>query len=142
MKLWIDCEWNDFRGELISMALVADDGREFYQALPCANPSQWVAEHVMPVVNILINHGDYATAERMLRESLQRFLMGFDSVHIIADWPEDIERFCRALIVAPGLRINTPPLTMEILRIEGVSACPHNALADAIGFRAACMAKN
>jgi hypothetical protein len=28
MKLWIDTEFNEFGGDLISMALVADDGQE------------------------------------------------------------------------------------------------------------------
>ena len=30
MKLWIDTEFNEYRGALISMALVAEDGREWY----------------------------------------------------------------------------------------------------------------
>jgi hypothetical protein len=53
-------------------------------------------------------------------------------VHLVADWPEDIQHFCEALITAPGLRIDTPPLTMEIRRdLDAVSALPHNALEDA-----------
>ena len=28
-NIYIDCEWNDFRGELISMALCAESGEEF-----------------------------------------------------------------------------------------------------------------
>jgi hypothetical protein len=54
---------------------------------------------------------------------------------IIADWPEDIKHFCDALITGPGLRLDTPPLTMEIRRdIDAVSAVPHNALEDARGI--------
>lgn len=29
MKIFIDCEFNDFQGELISMALVSEDGKSF-----------------------------------------------------------------------------------------------------------------
>lgn len=29
MKLWIDCEFNGFGGELISMALIDEEGRHW-----------------------------------------------------------------------------------------------------------------
>ena len=29
MKLWIDTEFNEYRGALISLALVAEDGRDW-----------------------------------------------------------------------------------------------------------------
>ena len=70
-----------------------------------------------------------------MQESLQKFLHGFDKVHIVADWPEDIKHFCDALIIGPGMRLNTPPLTMEVLRIDAQSTLPHNALHDARGIR-------
>lgn len=129
MKLFIDCEWNSYKGELISMALVAENGDEWYQELSCPNPHPWVAENVIPkLTKTPISERDFAI-------SLQEFLMRFDSVHIVADWPEDIARFCDALIVDAGVRINTPPLTMEVIRVDSVSENPHNALADARGLR-------
>jgi len=65
---------------------------------------------------------------------LQAFLGRYTSVHVIADWPEDIKHFCDALITGPGMRLNTPPLTMTIMRFDSVSELPHNALADARGI--------
>lgn len=130
-KLFIDCEFNEFRGELISMAIVSEDGREWYEALPCANPGPWVSQHVMPIIGKqpLQNGIELAL-------SLHAFLSQFDSVHLVADWPEDIKHFCDALIVAPGQRIDTPPLTMEVRRdLDAVSAIPHNALEDAKAIR-------
>jgi hypothetical protein len=38
MKLWIDTEFNEYRGELISLALVAEDGREWYGVRYCDAP--------------------------------------------------------------------------------------------------------
>ena len=128
MKLFLDCEFNGFKGELISMALVAPDGQEFYEVLPCENPGAWVAEHVMPILN------KPAVSIEAFQASLQRFLMKFDAVHIVADWPEDIQHFCNSLITGPGSRLNTPPLTMEVVRIDAPSDQPHNALADARGI--------
>ena len=34
MKLFLDCEFNGFGGELISMALVDENERYFYEVLP------------------------------------------------------------------------------------------------------------
>lgn len=127
MRIWIDCEFNEFGGQLISLALVAEDGCEWYQALPCLNPGPWVAEHVMPVLKL-------KPLDRSLFVFLlHQWLSQFPSIHIIADWPEDIAYFCQALIIGPGMRIDTPPLTMEVRRDLDLipSAIPHNALADA-----------
>lgn len=127
MRIWLDTEFNEFRGALISMALVSEDGRDWYCALDCPNPGAWVAEHVMPIIGI------GPVSKHVFAASLQRWLMQFDVVHVIADWPEDISHFCQALIVGPGVRINTPPLTMEVRRDLDIvpSAIPHNALEDA-----------
>ena len=114
---------------MISLALVAEDGRSFYRVLGCTNPDHWVAENVMPKL-----HEDWVTLD-VLQSWLEVFLNQFDSVHIIADWPEDIMWFCKVLVTGPGTRLNTPPLTMEVLRVDTVSSNPHNALADAMALR-------
>lgn len=130
MNIYIDCEFNEFRGDLISMALVAEDGRELYQVVPCANPGPWVAENVMPILNA------EPVPYRVMQWNLQTFLMQFERVHLVADWPEDITHFCQALITGAGFRLNTPPMTMEIRRdLDAVSALPHNALEDARAIR-------
>lgn len=132
MKLWIDTEFNEFRGELISLALVDQNGREFYEVVPCKRPGNWVAANVMPVL------GQAPISLELLQQRLQAWLHPYETVHIIADWPEDIEHFCRVLITGPGLRINTPPLTLEVRRdLEAFSQLPHNALADAKANRLA-----
>ena len=50
MNLFLDCEFNGFGGELISMALVDEEGHYFYEVLDCPQPVAWVAEHVMPLL--------------------------------------------------------------------------------------------
>lgn len=129
MNLFIDGEWNGYKGELISLALVAEDGSVWYEELGCKYPELWVAENVMP--KLIQQSVSYVR----MQETLARFLNGFPSVHIIADWPEDLEWFCYVLITGPGTRMDTPPLTMEILRVDTVSKNPHNALADAQALR-------
>lgn len=131
MRLFLDCEFNGFKGELISMALVSDMGHEFYEVLPYKNPIPWVEKNVIPVL------GKKPVEDmKMFQWQLFEFLKQFDSIHVVADWPEDISHFCMALLTAaPGERINTPPLTLEIMRVDSVSDLPHNALSDAVGIR-------
>ncbi len=130
MKLFIDGEWNRHGGELISLALVPEIGKHFYEVLGCDNPDPWVAENVMPKLN------QEPIPLVIFQLELAKYLMQFDSIHIVADWPEDIMWFCKMLIVGPGTRLNTPPLTMEVLRVDTMSKNPHNALADAGALRA------
>jgi hypothetical protein len=126
VRIWIDTEFNSFQGELISMALVADDGQEWYESLGCANPHPWVAANVMPVI------GKAPISRHQMQLMLRAWLGQFHAIHIVADWPEDIAHFCQFLITGPGERLNTPPLTMEVRRdLDAVSAVPHNALEDA-----------
>lgn len=151
MRIWIDTEFNSFEGELISLALVDEDGASFYRYLHCANPAPWVAEHVMPVLGLyspyperkdpaLMHPRNVWTLPR-LQLALAQWLGGYDTVHLVADWPEDIVHFCRVLITGPGTRLNTPPLTMEIRRdLDAVSLVPHNALEDARALRAVHLA--
>lgn len=138
MRLWLDTEFNDFKGDLISMALISDDGREWYEVLPCMKPSPWVAKNVMPIL------GKAPVMARDMTLSLRSFLKQFDNAHIVADWPEDISHFCNTLIVGPGLCINTPPLTFEIRHdlpnTADISVVPHNALEDAKALRLAGVA--
>lgn len=136
MDIFIDCEFNDFQGELISMALCPATGREeFYQCLYCDNPSEWVSKNVIPILDKEPVSKDY------FQYQLMTFLSNYEQVHVIADWPEDIKHFCESLITGPGARLYTPPLTMEIVRVEYESKKPHNALYDARGLKSHVLSK-
>lgn len=136
MRIFIDCEWNDYQGPLISMALCAEDGREFYEVLGCADPKPWVAENVMPI----LEKPPVSIAE--FHRKLLEFLLQFDAVHVIADWPEDIAHFCRALIVCAGQCLPVSGFTAEVAKIDETSKLPHNALWDARAIREAYLAAN
>ena len=130
MKIFIDGEWNSYNGDLISLALVPEIGEHFYEVLGCDNPDPWVAENVMTKL------GKNQITMPEMQEKLEVYLSQFESVHIVADWPEDIMWFCKVLITGPGTRVNTPLLSLEVLRVDTVSMNPHNALADAGALRA------
>jgi hypothetical protein len=136
-RLYIDCEFNGFGGELISMALVDDDGREWYAVLP--EPSvwnEWVYDHVFPVINA-ISPTIVATSRDEFRVSLQAFLSRYDNPIIVADWYTDLVHFFSAFggrdhtesiayRCRSELRLDLPDLAAEF---------PHNALSDARAIR-------
>ena len=127
-KLYIDTEFNGFGGELISMALFAEDDLYFYEVLECEQPEEWVAQHVMPHLN------KAPIDKQAFRRKLQDFLARFTNVEVIADWPEDILHFCSSLLTAPGMMIGTMPIinmTINQKLHSGDSKIPHNALEDA-----------
>jgi len=133
MKLYLDAEWDN--DNLLSLALVpslAARDEDFYVELQ--HPyiaSEWVAENVVPkLTGKPISRGAASVA-------LAQYLNKWRTCEIIADWPEDIAQFCRLLIVGPGRRIDSPPLTFAIRRDlnSDKSANPHNALADAQAIR-------
>ena len=129
MRMWIDTEFNEYHGALISLALVTESGEEWYGVRYCDDPGWWVREHVMPHL------GQAPERDSDLRDSLALFLNKFENIHIISDWPGDISRFCDFLEYAPGERIGPDNMTFEVRRdlpdTSLTSAIPHNALEDA-----------
>ena len=143
MRLFLDTEFNGQDGELISIALVSDDNREWYRinAMRDEPTDPWVAEHVIPKL--------YACTEPLTREhalygnlaiDLKSFLYESQCLgaEIIADWPADFEHFASLLSsfgAQDGFKeafpctmtlINTPELHPEV---------QHNALSDARALR-------
>ena len=126
-NLYIDTEFNEFQGELISMALVTGTGFEFYEVLECPNPGPWVKENVIPIL------GKEPIGKSEFQHKLFIFLKHFGKITIIADWPDDIKYFCESLITGPGMAIGHPPITFILDRSlsSGDSKVLHNALYDA-----------
>ena len=55
MRYFLDTEYNGFGGELLSLALVPEDGsEEFYVTLECSAPvDSWVERHVIPFLDMV-----------------------------------------------------------------------------------------
>lgn len=142
MRYFLDTEFNEFGGQLISLALVNEGGdRELYVSTQCPRPGPWVKENVMPIVKcagadpIEIQPDEFGRA-------IQWFLADDKLPTIIADWPDDIRYFCQAIITAPGEMVSIPRLQFQMLRIDAYptdlpGAVQHNALWDARALRQA-----
>lgn len=143
MKFYLDCEFDGWVGALISMALVSEDGDEFYWAINDNEgwvKDEWVKANVLPILRC---DGAAVTQHNDLAGGLERFLAKaaeHTNAHIVVDWPDDVAYFCRAMITGAGQRINTPPLTFEVTRVDAypttlAGAVQHNALWDARALR-------
>lgn len=143
MNYYIDCEFNGFGGELISMALIAGNGKNIYliNLDRTGMPEKWVRENVIPIL--------YDCPAKPIECSLNLWPnMIFDfiketydgSIHIIADWPDDLKYFCQTIITGPGKMIGIPAMTMEMARVESYptklqGAVHHNAWWDAMALK-------
>lgn len=132
MRYYIDCEWDGFGGPLLSMALVREDGAEWYEVISDDAKEEWVIHNVLPILN------KQAVGKKRAQESLANFLCkDKELIIVIADWPEDIGKFCEMMITGPGKRLKFA----ERVRFEFVgglelnSELPHNALSDAKALR-------
>lgn len=126
--LFLDCEFTNFKGNLISMALVDEVGNEFYEVLYTHENDchPWVVQNVLPILD-----KDPIPFDEFQR-ILSNFLNQYADIEVIADWPEDFYHFTMAILTGPGQMMNTPKLTMTLQRgLNYNSFVPHNALEDA-----------
>jgi hypothetical protein len=142
MRYYLDTEFNGFGGALLSLALVPEEGEEFYVTLDCDAPIMpWVEQNVVPFLDMV---PEGLRAPRLSRAiaagALAAYLEGDQNAEIVADWPEDIAQFCALLMTGPALMVPVPPLSFRLLPLMGFSpsansAVPHNALHDARALR-------
>ncbi|MCS3692056.1 hypothetical protein ABIF07_001028 [Bradyrhizobium elkanii] len=139
-RYFLDTEFNEFGGDLISLALVCEDGqRELYVSTPCERPGAWVKENVIPILKC--PGADPIEVEPdQIGHAIAMFLHDDKMPTIISDWPDDIRYFCQAVITGPGEMVNIPRLQFQMLRMDAYptdlpGAVQHNALWDARALR-------
>jgi hypothetical protein len=128
MKIAVDCEFNGFGGQLMSMALVAEDGREWYEVLPEPRVfNEWVFDNVLPVL------GQKPIDLLAFRMGFISFLGHYDNPTIVADWYTDIVHFFQMFAGKDHSESIHIPCTVELLPDMKFqpSKIPHNALEDA-----------
>ena len=131
MKIAVDCEFNGFGGELISMALVSEDGREWYEVLSLPDEiDPWVETNVIPKLNK--QPSDFLDLP-FFKASFQEFVGGFDKPTIVADWYTDLVHFFSLFAGEHHGESFHKPLNVELLAdVSDFSPeVPHNALSDA-----------
>ncbi|HSQ99733.1 MAG TPA: hypothetical protein VLM36_07435 [Sphingomicrobium sp.] len=142
MRYFLDTEYNGTSGELLSLALVPDDGDELYLTLKTSAPLvEWVERHVLPYLDSV---PEQLSCPRLTRSdaahALERYLRHDDAPFIFADWPEDIAQFCNLMITGPGDMVDLRDVTFRLVPMSNFSTAanskvPHNALHDARALR-------
>jgi hypothetical protein len=136
MRYFIDAEFNGFGGELISLAAVPEEdaAAPFYEAVECPEPSGWVREHVLPVIQTK------PLTRAKVAALFADYLEGDLAPVLVADWPEDIAHAAALLTNGKGERLVYTEVAFLLLgwsefSADRLSAVPHNAYYDALALR-------
>ena len=142
MRYFLDTEFNGFGGALLSLALVPDDGPEFYVTLGSSETMlPWVEQNVSPFLDkVPVGLVSPRLPKHEAAAALSQYLAIDPQPEIVADWPEDIAQFCHLLMTGPGQMVPVPPLSFRLVPLQGFSTAgnsevPHNALHDARALR-------
>lgn len=160
-NLFLDTEWADAEGsELVSLALVSEDGLHVFYAerdpLPDTKPTDFVCYVVYP----LLERGVAALSDAAMTTALRRFLANVPAPCVLADYQNDFNLLRHALagfelpdveaaacgpIPTVEARLLRGGLTWMVLE-DWFEAHPdqakrrHHALVDAQALRMACLA--
>lgn len=152
----IDCEFNGLNGQLLTLCLVEEKTLlSLYLKYPITEAiTPWVAENVLPIIGITIdNEGEPllikpvevdGPGQPTSHELLENFFQGFNNegdaeINIVADWPDDIAYFSKAILTGPGKMIDIPGFKAEVVRIDAYPSkidnlVQHNAYCDAVAL--------
>lgn len=151
MRYFIDTEFDGYRGPLISLAIVREDGRSLYFIMEYSEEKAcdpWVIENVLPILR------DCPEPPHIVGPGTAAFLIGMFlmddlDIEVVADWPDDIKHLCDLLHYMPGNMVPGPHQKMRFT-IERVDAYPttlpgavqHCAWWDAVALREKLMGDN
>ncbi len=137
---FIDCEFNGGHGELISMAIVSEDGqRVFYEVVEHKQPTvDWVEENVIPILN------KPPVSSSVFKERLKKFLDAFPKLTLIADHAADLFYFTQQIVGAEGWMMVEYQLDLRVDPSISAkkSTILHNALEDAKALRLSWLQQN
>lgn len=138
MKLYLDCEFTQLSSEakLISLALVAENGKGFYVELMDTWDTQDCSDFVIEIVLPQLWRGSYSMPVLAAREALLAFLKGFaETLEVVTDAPQyDWELFCELAYEDgkwPNNVKNFPTDATTLAAINDGEELPHHALLDA-----------
>ncbi|KEZ64741.1 hypothetical protein AAY86_10430 [Pseudomonas amygdali pv. tabaci str. ATCC 11528] len=138
MRLFLDCEFTGLtaQAKLISLALVGQDGREFYVEVIDAWREEDCCEFVKEIVLPKLWGGEYAIPIIEARQALLTFLGSFESeIEIVTDAPAyDWELLCELAYNDgwwPKNVRNYPTDATMLSPANDGEELPHHALLDA-----------
>lgn len=125
MNYTLDCEFNGYKGELLSLALYNPerslylvDDYMLHQLREANALTPWVQANVIPQIAQL--HDTRAAgltsvgSRAKVRRELAHFLRSSSGATLHAEWPDDIKYFCELMITGPGERIDVPAFSFQL----------------------------
>lgn len=150
MKLFLDTEFSSLlaaESQLISLALVAEDGREFYAELPPSTYQKTCSPFAQQTVTPLLWGGRYEMPLATLAAALRPWIDECEVAEIVTDAPSWDFRFLRVALdesrlgwprqVATGAVFFTPPEEAYESYFNAPERSQHHALHDARALRSA-----
>lgn len=137
MRIFVDCEFNGFGGDLLSMALVPEDEsiEPWYEVIDQHAVfmwGRWVYDNVYPVF------GKEPISKNDFRASFIEYITRFDNPTICVDWYTDLVHFFSMFAGPDHTQSVGFSCKAELVLIEDYhSEIPHNALSDAKAIREA-----
>lgn len=130
MKLFIDTEFSSLRKQvsrLISIGVIAEDGRDFYAELPTHTWKFQCSAFVLETVEPILWYGNYSMTPAELSDRLRDWLRQFDAVEIVTDSP-DWDFWFLALVFEVDRAAGWPAnVARQPLRFDPESATLHDA---------------
>ena len=104
MRYFLDTEFNGFGGALLSLALVPEDGDEFYVTLDCPDPlDPWVERNVIPYLDMCRSAWSRrGLAAREAADALSAYLAADPAPSWSPTGPRISTQFCSLLMTGPG----------------------------------------
>lgn len=142
MRYTLDTEFNGFGGDLLSLALVREDGESLYLVTSDPPPLvEWVAVNVWPIMHDCPADVVVAPMPKWPAAIAHFFAEDLGVPYVISDWPDDIRYLCQALITGPGMMAPVPRIQFDVVRVDAYptalhGAVQHNAWWDAMALRA------
>lgn len=138
MRVYLDCEFTELSAaaKLISLALVAEDGREFYVELLDVWKEEDCSDFVKEIVLPQLWGGRYVRPTIEARSALLDFLVSFDEIlEIVTDAPQyDWELFCELAYDDGKWPRNVRNYPTDATTLDATNdgvPLPHHALLDA-----------
>ena len=137
MIFTLDCEFNGFGGELISLALVAENEWYLYLVFDIKEKvDPWVKLNVVPKIG---KYDPIPSTKTHGAAAIKKFLeenSPDEPPVIVCDWPDDIKYFCEAILIGPGQMANIKDIIFRMIRyppeLRDIShPDTHNAVHDA-----------
>lgn len=144
MRYFLDTEFDGHGGELLSLALVEEDGISLYVRTTARATDPWVIQNVEPLMGE--HNADLRAFDippPWVGDNVRSFLRNDAAPVIIADSPVDIWRFCQVVSTGREGGWHSTDFARMTFEVHNVDAYPtrlpgavqHNAWWDAMALR-------